>query len=291
MKRWTSAHTLGAGIALIVLTNAVALGGVWWNRAAPPESTLTLSERELGLPWRSLRTQENSGLALTLRWRVASLDTGGDHVSAFTFNGGTPEWLDGAKLQTLGFEVGDPNSDTGRRRFTRQQPRPVIAVLELDGPARQQALGQARENAARHAAAAEANPDSKEFAGRAKSARDALAREENWNSRLFAIDAGVDAERLRAQYPDRTHFMLVPATVRPRLHHPKRGAPQLAGYITRLDNASLHVPHAMIAPLEGMHARTDGEPGGEDRFNAVVATGHRLEPWIEAIQVVSKSGN
>ena len=47
MNKWTRGHTLAIGIALIVLTNAVALGGVWWNRSATPESALTLSQREL----------------------------------------------------------------------------------------------------------------------------------------------------------------------------------------------------------------------------------------------------
>jgi hypothetical protein len=291
MKRWASVHTLGAGIALIVLTNAVVLGGVWWNRAAPPESTLTLSERELGLPWRSLRTQENSGLALSLRWRVANPGNGDTQVSTFTFNSGTPAWLDGARLQALGFSVGELNSDAGQRRFTRQQPRPAILVLELDGPTRQQALDLARENAARHAAASEVNPGNKEFAGRAKSARDALAREENSNSRLFAVDAGLDAGSLRAKYPDRTRFMLLPVTIRPRLHHPKHGTPLPTSTIARPDNTSLHVPHALSAPLKGLRARATGEPGGEDRFTAVVATGRRLEPWIEAIQVEAQSGN
>jgi hypothetical protein len=85
--------------------------------------------------------------------------------------------------------------------------------------------------------------------------------------------------------------MLVPATVRPRLHHPKHGALQPTGTITRLDNTSLHVPHALSAPLEGLHARTTGESGSEDRFTAVVSTGRRLESWIEAIQVTAQSGH
>lgn len=291
MKRWTSAHTLGAGIVLIVLTNAVALGGVWWNRATPPESTLTLSERELGLPWRSLRTQENSGLALTLRWRVANPDPADDQINTYTVNSGAPAWLDNARLQALGFELGDLNTDAGQRRFTRQQPRPAILVLELDGPASQQALEQARENVARHAAAAEVNPGSKEFAARAKAARDALAREDNANSRLFAIDAGADAESLRAKYPDRTRFMLLAGTVRPSLFHPKNGTPRSIGRITGLAVASLHVPHALSVALEGLHPRASGEPGGKDHFTAVVATGRRLEPWIEAIQTIAKPGN
>jgi len=153
MKAWSRGRTLAIGLGLIVLTNAVALGGVWWNRAAAPESTLTLSERELGLPWRALRNRENSGLALNLNWRVADREAG-EFVSGYTVNGGTPEWLDGARMQALGFTLDDIASDSGRRRYTRQSPRQAVFVLELDGPAAQRALDQARENAARHAAAA-----------------------------------------------------------------------------------------------------------------------------------------
>ena len=94
-----------AGLALIVLTNAVALGGVWWNRSATPESALTLSERELGLPWRSLRFAEDSGLSLNLNWRVGDREAG-EFVSGYTFNGGTPEWLDAAHMAALGFVPG-----------------------------------------------------------------------------------------------------------------------------------------------------------------------------------------
>lgn len=278
MKR---AYALAAGIVLIALTNAVALGGAWWNRAET-ESMLTLSERELGLPWRSLRNLENSGMALTLRWRVASGEASGEPYGAFGFNGGSAGWLDGPKLQALGFEVGDLQTDAGQRRFTRQQARPAILVLELDGPARQAALNAARDNAARHAAAAEANAGSKEFAARAKAAEDALAREENSNSRLFVIDAGLDARQLRKQYPDKSRFILLAGTVRPGVHHPARGArPLPTGRIASLDITQLHVPHALHGILYGRHA----DPTGKALpFTATIAVGRRLEPWIESLQ-------
>lgn len=157
MKKWTRGHSVGVGIGLIVLTNAVVLGGVWWNRSATPESAPTLSQRELGLPMRSLRPMENSGLALNLNWRVADRETG-EFADGPTFNGGTPEWLDGARTQALGFTVDDITSDSERRRYTRQQPREVIFVLEFDGPAWQRALARARDNANRHAQSANPAP-------------------------------------------------------------------------------------------------------------------------------------
>jgi len=106
MNTWSRGRTLGIGVGLIVLANAVALGGVWWNRSAIPESALTLSERELGLPWRTLRFAEDSGLSLNLNWRVSGREAG-DFVSGYTFNGGTPEWLDATHMAALGFAPDD----------------------------------------------------------------------------------------------------------------------------------------------------------------------------------------
>ena len=280
MKAWSRRRTLAIGLGLIALTNAVALGGAWWNRSAPPDSTLTLSERELGLPWRALRNRENSGLALNLNWRIADREAG-EFISGYTVNGGSPEWLDAARMQALGFTVGDTASDADRRRYTRQLPRAAIFVLELNGQAAQRALERARENVARHAAAAAANAGNKEFAGRAKHAQDLLTQEENTSSRLFVIDAGLDAHALRQQYPDRTRFMLLRGTVRPGIRDRGPSQPQATGYVARVGSGPIHVPHALRAPLESLRAR--GEPGGGDRFSATLFVGQRLEPWITEV--------
>ena len=288
MKSWSRGRTLGLGIALIILTNAIALGGVWWNRAATPESELTLSQRELGLPWRSLRLMENSGLALNLNWRVAGRETG-DSANVYTINGGTPEWLDAAKMATLGFPVDTAHDDGERRRYARQLPREVILVMELAGPAWQRALDRARENADRHAAAAAANVGSKQFAERAKRASDELAREENSNSRLFVIDAGLDARPLREKYPDRSRFLLLHGTVRPTTHSRQRNTPQATGYVSRVGNGQIHVPHALREPLEALRAQ--GEPGGGDGFSATLLVGQRLEPWLVNVKPLAKAAN
>ncbi len=280
MKAWSRARTLAVGLGLIALTNAVALGGVWWNRAAVHESTLILSERELGLPWRALRNRENSGLALNLNWRVADREAG-EFISGYTINGGSPEWLDGDRMQALGFTLGDTAADQGRRRYTRQLPREAVFVLELDGPAAQRALEKARENAARHAAAAAANAGNKEFAGRAKRAQDTLTQEENTSSRLFVIDAGLDAGALRRKYPDRSRYLLLRGTVRPSMRDRGPGQPQMTGYITRVGSGPIHVPHALRGPLESLRARS--EPGGGDHFSVTLAVGQRLEPWIAEV--------
>jgi hypothetical protein len=160
-----------------------------------------------------------------------------------------------------------------------------LLVLELAGPAWQQALERTRQNAARHEAAQLANADSKEFAAKAKRAQEQLMREENLNSRLFAIDAGLDREALRARYPDRGRYLILKATLRPVLvtHDKKR---RVTGYVSALAVTQINVPHALRPTLEPALRtvrRTADAPG--PHFEVTLAVGQRLEPWIESVLV------
>ena len=286
----TPRNTLLAGGALILLVNVVALGGVTLNRSGEPESRLRLSERELGLPWGWGHTRENSGLSLALNWRVNDANTGGEHYIDSGYSGGTPEWLDEVRMRTLGFDTAPvAESSEGRRRFERQQRREVLLVFELAGPAWQKARERARANAARHQAAVQANADSKEFAARSKRAQEVLKAEEESGSRLFAIDAGLDLAALRAKYPDRSRFLILKAHVRPRLETRERKT-WVTGYVSELAVPTVNVPHALRAGLEPVLRAPPRSPGGlAPPFEATLAVGQRLEPWIEAVAVTPKA--
>jgi hypothetical protein len=271
-------------VLLILLANAVALIGVYFNRSGEAESRLALSQRELTMPWGWGIAKENSGLAVSLNWRVIDPSVG--EFGGYGFSGGTPDWLDEARMAALGFDTSLPAEGTfGRRRFERQLPREVILVLELAGPAWQQAVERARQNAARHEAASLANVGSKEFAEKAKRAQEQLKREEISNSRLFAIDAGLDVAALRARYPDRGHYLILKGTVRPRLAtHEKKT--RVTGYVSALAVTQINVPHALrpvLEPALRKHKRTADDPA--PHFDAVIVVGQRLEPWIESVLV------
>lgn len=282
MSAWSRRRTLIAGVALIVLTNAVALGGVAWNRSAP-ESSLRLTQRELWLPWSF--EAENSGLALRLAWRAPAADTEEKpaHDMSYLMIGGAPAWLNEAKLAELGFDVSHmEDAATGRARFDKQLPREVLLVLELDGPAYRQALERMRKFAAAEEALLAANPGKKEFEERAKQAREQLSREEGEASRLFAVDAGLDAAALRAKYPDRARYAIVRGQVRPQFAGYDKNT-RLWGYLENLSVERVNVPHPFRQVLEPLLRRGAGYPNRKAApYEVTVTFGRRFEPWMTA---------
>ncbi len=284
--RLTPRNTLIAGAALILLVNAVALTGVYINRSGEPEARMTLSQRELGMPWDWSAAGDNSGLVLGLNWRVNDGHAVENFYADYGYHGGTPEWLDEPRMKALGFDTAPvAEGSEARRRFERTLPREVLLVLELAGPAWHQALQRARANAVRHEAARLANADSKEFAAKAKQAQEALKNEEIRNSRLFAIDAGLDRAALRAKYPDRGRFLILKAKLRPSLATQDRKT-RVSGHVSELAVRRINVPHALRPQLEPVlrKPRRNGlDP--DANYEATVAVGQRLEPWIEAVSV------
>lgn len=279
--------TLLAGAALIALANAVALTGVYLNRSGEPESRLQLSQRELGHPWGWRGNKENSGLALNLQWRVIDASAGENYAPYYGNYGGSPAWLDEKRLAELGFDTVVEQDSSRRRRFERQSEREVLVVLELAGLAWESALVRARENLARQEAARQVNPEAKEFIQREKSAQEQLQREEQQNSRLFAIDAGLDLAALRAKYPDRGRYMILKGKLRPRLVNRDKKT-VVGAYLGSLTGTQINVPHALRPVFERVlqtppsrQGRLSGEAATP--FSVAVRVGHRLEPWIEAV--------
>lgn len=271
-----------AGVALILVANAIALVGVAYNRSDEPESHLRLTEREASLPWRTYES-ENSGIALALRWRVLDRKPDRRVEPAYYYSGIAPAWLDQDKLRALGFDVsksaGAPDSALYYEKLLSKE---VLLVLEYDGPAYQSMLERASEHARGEAALAAANPAKEEFKRRADAAKADLLLEERLNSRLFVVDAGLDAAALRARYPDRSHYAILRGHIRPGIvgASAKR---HLAGYVTNLSVGTVHVPFAYREVFEPLLKTARQEPNQNGpRYELSLAVGRRFEPWITA---------
>jgi hypothetical protein len=264
---------LHAGFGLILATNLAALGGVAYNRIGEPDSVLRLTQRELHLPYRWGFERENGGLGLTLHWRLPVEEPRPGAGIGSYHAGGSAKWLDHAKLLTLGFDGRAPARPEDGTGAVRPLPREVLLVLEFDGPAYRRAREIGGEVAAREQALQAANPGNEDIKRRAKMAKDQALREENEASRLFVVDAGLDAARLRATYPDRSRYALVRGEVRARWVVDAHGRPALSGQLDGLLIDRIHVPHAL-------HAGPDAAKSAP--FEAAVNFGRRFEPWIAA---------
>ena len=287
---WSRNRTLVAGAVLVALTNAVALGGVAWNRSGTPESELKLTQREMRDAF-SFYDRESGTSEMSMRWRVfiSESDDLFYHEGSY---GGMPDWLDEAKLAALGFDVSkQPDPRREGRRNARMLPKEALIVLELDGPAAQVALQRARERLAKETAREAAEKGKTERRSQVKLAADALKREETSNSRLFAVDAGRDAAALRAKYPDRSRYAIVRGKIRayaPAAYGRGQEA-RWRGYIESLDNPRINVAlefrrQAGMA-LRALPPAAHVPPEAGPRYEVTVAFGKRFEPWVTAVTV------
>lgn len=286
MIKWSSKYTLAAGIALIIVTNAVVMFGVQYNRSREPDAGINLTERELTLPPYGYGfSRENSGLSLWLAWRVIGKDQRTDgSMSRY----GSPTWLDKNKLAALGFEVtNDANTPEAKRRYQKMLPRGVLLVLEYDGEAYQQALNQAKQHLKEEEALLVGNPGKQEFVARVKRAQDALIREQQANSRLFVIDAGIDHGDLRARYTDRSRYIIARGQVRIMVESRAGEKSGINGYIQGVSIEGVNVPLEYRHVLDPFLAnRRIPGPDALPRYAVKLNVGRRLEPWIADVSAM-----
>lgn len=270
---------LFGALALVVVVNSAVLGGVAWNRSGQPEATLQLTERELPLRHRYVRSKENSGLGLTLRLFEDS------H---------SPEWLDERKLRALGFrpERYYAADESGYERDKRALPRRAYVVLEFDGPAWQAALEEREQELAELNRKIETGEATVKERERLKKS---LERMRHSGSRLLAVDAGDDARVLRERYPDTSRYLITTAEFRMRIDRSKSaeretGWAVVRGHIGRIHSSRIHVPlqhHEALQAVLGSdtrsHRRRGAGPVESPRYAVTLHYGKRYEPWVAGI--------
>ncbi|MBF7730666.1 DUF4824 family protein [Pseudomonas sp. N040] len=277
--KWTRSHHLITGIGLILLVNAIALAGVAWNRSEPADSQLQLSARELATNY-GYWHKDNSGIALRLeyRWPAATFNDYSDSGL---------HQLPPAKMAELGFSVPAQLDDASVRSYRRQLDRDGLLVLEFDGPLYQQQLQRAQQKLEQSTLALAAMPDNQDLRKAHKQAREDLQREQTGASRLFIIDAGQDLATLRARYPDRQRYAILHGRIS-AWGWRENNRWRIGGSAEIPVAASINLPHrwhALFSRLPRRTAQADfPQPGGDRLFNAEVAFGQRLEPWIQGMR-------
>lgn len=278
---WSNKAGLLAGLAIVVVTNAIALGGVSYNRSGEPESTLVLTERELPIAYWSWPDNDNSGIDLQLNYRVRQ------SVCRASEGYWQDDWLDEEQLQALGFDTSIAvDAEQAWESSRKARSKAVFLVLEYDGPAYRAELEACRKRVLEVEAQTARNVGDERSEELLKSAREALAREEESASRLFVVDAGLDPGLLRNRYADRERYSIVRGRVRTYVAG-EPGRERIAAYPPDLEVDQIRVPHAyrtLVEPLRERRGYGYIYNQSPPRFSATVSFGRRFEPWIAQMQ-------
>lgn len=248
---------------ILALANAAILVNVSRNRAGPPDAELRLSERE-ARSWNYAPEGEEEMVTLRLQWETA---VGED---------GQPAWFNRAKLLSLGFEDLPPDGDTtGSTRYATQV-RPAYAVLEMEGPAWTRWITQYE---TRIDSIRAANPPDTVNKG-----PDRLF-ERKTHTRLFVVDAGLDPAALRARYPDRSMYLILPVTVSASFHaglreraDKPRAPGHASGQVSQLLPGTLHVPRPLRDSLLALGV---SPPDTGTHYTVTMKVGRRYVAWVE----------
>ncbi|KRS20809.1 hypothetical protein AAY72_11645 [Alishewanella sp. WH16-1] len=282
-------------VITVLGVNAFILGKVWLNRSVVV-AELTLSERELDMPYHWGMAKEDSSLRLNLIWTTPWLTSSED------------DWQYLSRQQQRILRLQQPQFASFRfgsctDGYQRQQ-RSGWVLLEFNGQSYQDYLKQAEQHYAViqqrliAEAAAELN------AGMAQDRLQAAAKrrqeqqqraEEQWRvareeaTRLFVIDAAADRNLLQQTLakhsgPTAGQLLLVPADI--QLSYTwcqnDKAEKQPEVLINRLAVQSLYVakPYAQRLPID-----TDRQQ--KTRFQAQVYYGRFAEPWIANLALAS----
>jgi hypothetical protein len=254
MKRMT----LILAIAIILVSNGIALIGVSQNRAGEPVQTIELTEREL--PLQNVG-QDNSGIDLKLNWtRPGSL-----FVDAA---------LNRARLEEVGFNFQVPAGKSGKDLALL--PRVAYVALEYGGQAWEQYLQwteneKQRSQTAPRGSVNAPNPE-----------RDRISK-----SRLCLVDASRSMSELRRRYPDQSKYLVVRAVLMARLEEvkdPQSGAGiSPSGFVSEILPDFIHVPLPQGKLLSPLKPQTGQEP----RYAVTLKYGRNLEPWVVSVRLLS----
>lgn len=287
---------LAASAALVVLTNVIVLIGVTYNRSGEPEAEITLTEREMPLSYAAYRSEENTGLALRLDWQHP-----GHRWHAIMFESQLePNWFDQGKLEKIGYDCSLPLSDPfAEQYYDRMLPREAYVVLAYRGEAWTHWIEEWDRDKVFLLDQIKKGKRSKEDFERFN---EAYARSGKTDSRLLAVDVGVDPLELRQRYPERRQFVIVQAQTRLQLAREgktssgKHRPSHLRGDVTHLLIDDIHVPFEQRAMLDSL-LRSEAERRArphrpyvnadelkEPRYEVTLRFGKRYEPWITSIR-------
>lgn len=278
------------GFMVLAATNIIVLFGVASNRSGNHDSQIILTERELQLPYQTYQIhKENSGLSLRLDWRTL----GKDEENINYMDRRSPAWFNAEKLEELGFKINDNLSSKGNKTYSRQSlPKEVFIVLENDGEPYRAAVKRVEVAFEKEDGLLKADPEDKRLRGNFERAEKKLKHMRITESRLYAVDAGLDPQKLRKKYEDQTRFIIAKGLVKPIYRGDNKGK-EVVGNITKISIENIHVPLNYkkmfdVVLAQGKLKHNECTP---PRYKVELAYGSRLEPWIMSVEAMDDTSD
>jgi len=249
------------GLIILIGTNLAVLGGVAYNRMGEATAQLTLTERELSLPYNSSARKENSGMSLSIDWRTPSRNNETYYPRDIR--------ITKDELLALGFAQVDVKDNYW------VESRELYWAFEFDGALHKAEVIKAKEKYQTALLAyEEQSSDTNSYKKNEYS--ESLAREKTTNSRLFFVEASADYESLATKFAAQQNILIVKGLAKPYYNNSDK--------TYSLQLMHLSVRHIMV-PLEYTKAlvdlkRIDRQDITPPRYAVDISWGNRLEPWI-----------
>lgn len=285
MKNHAAKKLFLTAFLVLVVTNLFVLLGVYSNRSGELERQLILTERELQPPYRI--SDENSGLFLTIIWR----SRGEKNELYRSINQHAPVWLDAEKLKSLGFDIDTYREKTDEKRYGYTTTKECFIVLEFNGERYNRELEEARKELTAQETVLRSDPDNASAQRIYKRAQERAEAIEKYETRLYAVDAGIDPQALKEKYSDSSTYIITKAGI--RLSNDFKSK-EIYGVISGLSIPRVHVPTRFRPLIDSIipytkragtsfrrHDTTSPHP---PRFQVTIAYGKRHEPWISSIE-------
>ena len=257
---------LWMGLLLLIGSNLVALAGVAYNRLNEVTAAVTLTERELQLPYNSSAQQENSGLSLQIVWRSPSAED-----EAYQPYIAKESRLSKEQVLALGFELPDEG-------YYGVQSQPLYWALEFDGALHDAEVVKAELRYQKALASYNTQPN--EDNTRLKTdALEMLKKEKLINSRLFFVKAAADYQSLATEFAGQDNMIFVKGLTKP---YYQQNSDSYGLSLNQLLVNRIMVPLANTEPLKGL-SRLGYRDITAPRYRVEVKWGSRLEPWIVAV--------
>jgi len=252
------------GLVILIGTNLVVLSGVAFNRMGEATTQLTLTERELSLPYNRGIQKENSGISLSIDWRKPT----GSDTTFYSYNSQDIK-ITKDELLALGFEQFDSKSNSWA------ESRELHWALEFDGALYDAEVKKA-ELRYQTSLATYQEQTNDTNSQKKKEALHRLNREKKSNSRLVFLEAAKDYESLSTKFSDRKNILIVKGLAKPYYNNVQKNYSLL---LRHLSVSNIMVPLEQAEFFSGLTSlyNNDITP---PRYAVDIKWGSRLEPWI-----------